>query len=282
MGKASSSKKVARAAGTGGGRTTRTHTPWPYVGLIAVIVVLGVAFTITSRSGYENKLASTTNSNAAVAPTVGGAPWNEAYVVDICGKLSASIKAPTTRTGITTDGNGVIRIAPKVKSAAGKNATLGVFASSVGMKLAANQLQLPGGKDYVSGDDCGSKPAQIFVKQYGFVGDPIGVLQKQDPKSVRLADDALVTIAFVPPADKGSIPAPPAYIQDNLKKIQAASTTTTPTTATTTKGSTATTTKGSTGTTTKGSTGTTTKGSTGTTTKGSTSPTTVATSPSTS
>ena len=49
MGKASSNKKVARAAGTGGGRTHRRQTPWTYFGVIALIVILGVAATISSR-----------------------------------------------------------------------------------------------------------------------------------------------------------------------------------------------------------------------------------------
>ena len=42
MGKASSSKKVARAAGTGGGRTSRGRTPWMYYGIIALVVILGI------------------------------------------------------------------------------------------------------------------------------------------------------------------------------------------------------------------------------------------------
>lgn len=49
MGKASSSKKVARAAGIGGGRVHRRQTPWTYFGVIALIVVLGVVGTVASR-----------------------------------------------------------------------------------------------------------------------------------------------------------------------------------------------------------------------------------------
>jgi len=216
MGKASSSKKVARAAGTGGGRTSRARTPWSFFGVLAVIVVLGVVFTVTSRSAYESSLAGTTAKNAKVAPTVGGTPWLEGYAVDVCGHFEAPISAKSTKTGITTDGNGVIHIAPKVASAAGKNATLGVFAQSVGMVLTADEVKLPGGKAYINGDDCGHLQADLYVKQYPYAGAPKGTLVKQDPATIRLADDALVTIAFVPPSQKDKIPAPPASVQRAL------------------------------------------------------------------
>ncbi|HLH46472.1 MAG TPA: hypothetical protein VKV25_04870, partial [Acidimicrobiales bacterium] len=127
MGKASSNKKVARAAGISGGRTRRGRRPWGFYALLALVVVLGVAFTVTSRNRYESQLAGKTKSNASVAPTVGGTPWNEAYAVDVCGRFAKPLTVTSTKTGLTTAGDGVIRIAPKVKSAAGKNATLGVF-----------------------------------------------------------------------------------------------------------------------------------------------------------
>lgn len=277
MGKASSAKKVARVAGTGGGRIHHKSRSWGYTLAIAVIVVVGVALTYTSRQSYAHKLANTTAANAKVAPTVGGTAWNEGYAVDICGKWQKPIDRPKTRTGISTAGNGVIHIAPKVASAAGKNATLGVFASSVGMTLSGNQIQLPGGKDYVSGAECGSHAAEVFVKQYAFAGAPSGTVLTKNPSSVRLQDQAEVTIAFLPHNDKGKIPAPPSYVGKNLAKVAAASTTTTApaSTSTTTKRSTSTTTKGSTSTTAKASTSTTTKAST---TKGSTSTTTGSTS----
>ena len=241
MGKASSAKKVARVAGTGGSRIHHKNRSWGYTLAIAVIVVVGVALTYTSRQSYVHKLANTTAANAKVAPLVGGTAWNEGYAVDICGKWQKPIDRPKTKTGISTAGNGVVHIAPKVASAAGKNATLGVFATSVGMTLSGNQIQLPGGKDYVSGTDCGSRPAEVFVKQYAFAGAPTGTVLTQNPTSVRLQDQAEVTIAFLPRADKGKISAPPSYVGKNLAKVVAASTTTTTipaSTSTTTKAST--------------------------------------------
>jgi hypothetical protein len=244
MGKASTNKKVARAAGTGGGRTNRSATPWTFFGLIALIAVVGLALTFSSRNRFEQAQNAATDANATVAPTVGGTPWYEGYGVYECGAFVPAIKDPTNALGLTTPGDGVIHIAPKVKAAAGKNATLGEFAKAVGMTLSANQLQVPGGKKYQAGDDCNGKASKIYVKQYAFVG-AVGVLSTQDPKSVRLVDDGLVTIAFVPPADKGSIPAPPAAALAALKKITTPATTTTTTHTTVPAASTATTTAGS-------------------------------------
>lgn len=234
MGKASSSKKVARVAGTGGGRTARSNTPWAFVAVLALVVVLGVAGTVTSRFRYERQLASKTSANAKAAPTVGGTPWNEGYVVDICGHLIAPIKAPVTKSGISTDGNGVIHIAPKVASAAGKNATLGVFASSVGMTLSATQLGVPGAKVYTNGDLCSGKAGTVYVKQYPYAGDPVGTLARANPTGILLADDSLVTLAFVPSSQSSKIPAPPASVQAALKSAVAAASPTTTTAPTTT------------------------------------------------
>ena len=53
MGKASSSKKVARAAGTGGGRTNRGRVPWMYYLALAAVVILGTATVGQSRENGD-------------------------------------------------------------------------------------------------------------------------------------------------------------------------------------------------------------------------------------
>lgn len=252
MGKASSNKKVARAAGTGGGRTSRGRTPWMYFSVIALVVVLGVIGTWSSRDTRLNKI----NGQGDTAPTV-GTTWNEGYAVYACGKFVPAISHAKNPQGITTgNGDGVIHIHPTVKAAAGKNATLGKFASAVGMKLNAAQLQAPGGKLYLDGDSCQGKPGHVYVRQFAYIGDTVGTLQSVDPIDVKLSDQALLTIAFVPDTEKNSIPAPPTYVQNNLKKLAASSTpsttapgtsgTTLPVTGTTTPAAGATTVPGTT------------------------------------
>ena len=236
MGKASSSKKVARAAGIGGGRIRRRQTPWSYFGIIALIVLLGVVGTVVSR----DRRISQINNAGDTAPKVGDV-WNEGYAVYACGKFlpAVSTKSPDPQ-GITTRTAGIIDIAPTTKAAAGKNATLGKFADAVGMKLNAAALQVPGGHLYVDGNTCEGQPGHVYIKQFAYVGDTVGQLYngarnqlpKIDPRQVRLANDALVTIAFVPAPDASRIPAPPAYVNTALTKLQASqsssSTTTVP------------------------------------------------------
>lgn len=262
MGKASSSKKVARAAGISGGRVHRRHTPWGYYGIIALIVILGVVGTVSSRDRRIRQI----NEAGTSAPAV-GTTWYEGYAVYECGKfvdpISIKSKDPD---GITTRTAGIIKIAPTVKSAAGKNATLGKFASAVGMKLNAAELQVPGGKLYQDGDSCEGKPGHVYVRQF-YEGDKVGQLyngdtkhgqlKKLNPTDVPLTNDVLVTIAFVPADKASSIPAPPESVQSALTKLQASTTTTTTTTVpatttTTVASTTSTTSKPTTSTTAKG------------------------------
>lgn len=251
MGKASSNKKVARAAGTGGGRTYRGRTPWSYFGVIALIVVLGIVGTVTSR---DRRLAQI-NSQGNTAPTV-GTTWHEGYAVYACGKFLPFIQHAKDPQGITTNQDGIILIQPKVKSAAGKNATLGKFASAVGMTLNAAEVQLPGGTLYQDGNKCDGKTGHLYVKQFGYVGDTIGQLYngdtkhgqlaKLDPRQIPLQDGVLLTIAFVPSSDASKIPPPPAKVGTALTALlnSSSSPTTTPgTTPTTAPATTSTTTK---------------------------------------
>ncbi len=242
MGKASSSKKVARAAGIGSGKGRRRQTPWGYFAAIAIIVVLGLVGTVTSR----NRLIAQINNAGGTAPTV-GTTWYEGYSVYACGKFLPAVKAPSSNPqGISTAQTDIITIAPKVKAAAGKNATLGKFASAVGMKLNAAELQLPGGHLYLDGNTCEGQPGHVYVKQFAYVGDTVGELYngaknqlpKLDPAAVPLSNGVLITIAFVPSGKASSIPAPPSSVGKALTALQAAAsstaTTTTPAASTAT------------------------------------------------
>jgi len=238
MGKASSSKKVARAAGIGGGRTNRGRVAWGYYSIIGLVVILGIVGTVASRDRRLNQINNQGNS----APTV-GTVWFEGYAVYECGAFVKPILHAKDPQGITTGTppgqavsaatEGIIKVAPTVKSAAGKNATLGVFASAVGMKLNAAELQVPGGKLYQDGDKCGGVTSHVYVKQFAFVGDTTGTLENVDPRNIALQNQVLLTIAFEPASDKNKIPAPPGYVNTNLS-AQAAKTVTPTTTTTTT------------------------------------------------
>ncbi|HLH99224.1 MAG TPA: hypothetical protein VKV06_00450 [Acidimicrobiales bacterium] len=232
MGRASSNKKVARVAGTGGGRTGSSNTPWSYFGLIALIVVVGVALTYTSRQGYINKKHHP-KATAAAAPKV-GTTWYTGLGVYTCGTWQAPIKKTTSPTGLTALGNGVMKISPKTKAVAGHNATLGAWAKAVGLDLTGTSIKLPDGKTYSNGDKCDGKAGTLYVMQFPYVGAAAGTLQTAKAPDVRLANNVLLTVAFVPSSDKGKIPPPPQSVQRALKHTVASATTTTTTTPTTT------------------------------------------------
>ena len=225
MGKASSSKKVARAAGIGGGRVRQRQTPWGYYGIIALIVILGVAGTLASRQRRDSQINSAGNTAPAVGTT-----WHEGYAVYECGKFAPAIstKSPDPE-GITTRTEGVITIAPTVKAAAGKNAVLGKFADAVGMKLNAAVLQVPGGHLYQDGNTCQGKPGHVYVKQFAGPTDTVGQLfnggkgqlPKINPSQVALKDNYMLTIAFVPASEATAIPAPPASVVSAVQSFMA-------------------------------------------------------------
>jgi hypothetical protein len=274
MGKASSSKKVARAAGLGGSRAYGTRPPWGYYLGVLALVLLGVIGVYNSREYRDSKIAAAGGGHPSVNMAT---PWFEGYVVDACGKLLPPIKTNKNPYGITTHGDGVIYTNPTTKSAAGSNATVGKFASAVGMLLNASELEVPGGRLYQAGDTCEGKPGEIFVETWGSPAEPVqdGYLQTKKGSTggredtcnpdcesgVRLENDQLVTIAFLPAPAKHKTPdilQPPAAVIAKVTQLVSSGgvTTTTapaaiPTTSTTTA-KTATTAKG-------GSTGTTAK-----------------------
>ena len=274
MGKASSSKKVARAAGLGGGRAYAKRPAWGYYFGVLVLLVLGVVGVYNGREYRDGKI----NSQGNVAPKVHQSPpWFEGYTIDECGKILPAIKTNKDPYGITTK-NGVISVSPKVKAAAGTNATLGKFASSIGMQLNAGEIETPGGRLWQDGATCEGKPGHVYVMTWASTAElpQNGVLQnaKGEPSSagvpnasgledtcnpdcdsgVLLENDQLVTIAFLPAPKKGStpnIPQPSTAVIGKLNsEVSSGGTTTTaapvvPTTATPT-GETSTTVKTST------------------------------------
>ncbi|MGD0811683.1 MAG: hypothetical protein ABSA91_18535 [Acidimicrobiales bacterium] len=251
MGKASSSKKVARAAGLGGGRAYAKRPAWGYYFGVLVLLVLGVLGVYNSREYRDAAI----NKQGNTAPLVHQKPpWYEGYAIDECGKILAPIKTTKDPYGITTK-DGVISVSPTVKAAAGTNATLGKFASSIGMQLNAGELETPGGRLWQDGATCEGKAGHVYVMTWASPSElpQNGVLQNAkgvpssagvpnaqgledtcDPdcdSGVLLENDQLVTIAFLPAPKKGStpvIPEPSAAIVKALNgQLSSGGTTTT-------------------------------------------------------
>jgi hypothetical protein len=197
-----------------------------YLAILGV-VLLGVAGVVTSR---DRRLTAVAATGRTAPPRVGQDHWHVVYGVYICGKFLPAITDQSDPLGIHTHGDSVIHVHPYVDSAAGKNATLGKFASSVHMILNAGELKVPGGKDYHDRDPCDGKPGLVQVQIFSSPTDTVGVLATVDPRDVPLQNNQMLTIAFMPKGAK--IPPPPADAIYNLQHLSDVATPSTTTSST--------------------------------------------------
>jgi hypothetical protein len=224
MGKASSAKKVARVARTGGGRTRRGQSTswfWPvFVGLVVVLGTAGIVYSKDQRQPDNSRPRAGGSGRA-------GDHWHAAIGFDICGTFAPNISDQTDVSGIHTHGDGVVHVHPFSQVAAGKRATLGVFFKTVKATVSSSEVRLPGQPAKKDGDKCGDKPGQVQVRTWPSRNpDAKPVVFSGDPSDVHPKDGELITIAFVP---KGAeIPRPPSADQlDKLNDLGTTSTTST-------------------------------------------------------
>jgi hypothetical protein len=119
MGKASSSKKVARAARAGGRVSSGQPRSLLFPGVLTLIVVLGLALVVYAR-------------NDRLDDDLDGVPQlgdhiHQAFAVNICGEFEPAIPTFESKIGIHTHADGVIHIHPASQLGVGANATLGRF-----------------------------------------------------------------------------------------------------------------------------------------------------------
>jgi hypothetical protein len=214
MGKASSSKKVARAARAGGRSSGNRQRNLLFPGVIAAIVVLGgglIAFAANDRK-----------SDTAVAPVVDVDHWHAAVGFYVCGEFQPDLPEFESPIGIHTHADGVIHIHPFSSGGAGENATLGAFLDGAGVTLTDTELEI-GDETWKEGDQqCDGKDAELVVAQWKDIEstDEKPALILRDFDSVRFREDGEgFTVAFVP-EDTTDIPKPPSA--SNLAQLGAA------------------------------------------------------------
>ena len=123
MGKASSSKKVARAARAGGRVSSGQPRGLLFPSILTLIVVLGVSLIVYARNERSNE-------------DLGGVPQlsdhiHQALAVNICGTEKPVVPEwEPSPIGIHTHGDGVMHIHPFSQLGVGFNATLGRFIES--------------------------------------------------------------------------------------------------------------------------------------------------------
>ena len=217
MGKASSNKKVARAASTGGGRTARGARPWGWYGAMTAVVLVGSLLIFTSRNERQaasNPLKSEKPRPPAASKNFPGDHWHAAYGIYICDDFVPAIQSDRDPSGIHTHNDGVIHIHPFTRAVSGRNATLGVFADAVDLKVGKDFVQVPGGTRYENGDTCEGQKEKGKLRVWLNGNERPG-----DPKKIRLRDRDLLVIAFAP-SDADVPEDPPSKSQlDNLSDV---------------------------------------------------------------
>jgi hypothetical protein len=225
MGKASSNKKVARAAKAGGGRARAAgerNIFFPTA--LAAVVVLGVLLVVYAR---EERSAV-----ALEAPLAFEDHWHAAYGIYVCDGFVPALPEYTApqNGGNHTHGDGLIHIHPFSPARSGENATLVNWIADAGAvlgggdDLSEDSLGVPGAESYVEGEDTcdgleGDPVVQVAVWDTAFAAaqgeDPDRVVT-EDFGSIRFEDDGMAfTIAFAP--SEADIPAPPSL--DNLAGV---------------------------------------------------------------
>jgi hypothetical protein len=141
------SRRVARAAAAGGGRTYRAQTPVTWYLVLFVICLLGVSLVAYSRYEVLHPLPKVV---AAKTPPTATTEWLAAVAVDACGKFAPSDLPvePVPDEPITSLGNGVVQIDPGLSPQAaefeGTKATLGAYLGLESAEITPNILSFPG------------------------------------------------------------------------------------------------------------------------------------------
>ncbi len=223
MGKASSAKKVARAARAGSSRRIgqRRHLGFPVT--VTVIIVLGVLLVWFARDERE-----------AVAEPQTTDHWHAAYGTYLCDHFADPLTdIGSDALGIHTHGEGIVHIHPFLNSAAGTNAKTGIFFDQVGLDISNDQISLPSGESMAEDDDqCDGEDAIVQVAKWNSAeaaaaGEKPDQIFTDDFRDIRFtADREAFTIAFLP--EGADIPAPESIptLDDLSDVIQAPSSTT--------------------------------------------------------
>lgn len=196
MGRASSSKKVARAAKAAGQPGTSKSLLWPVS--IGLVVLLGIGLIVVSAAGRD--------SSTRAAPILGD-HWHASYGVYACGQFLPPLNdVQPDESGIHSHGDGLMHIHPFSTRYTGEDANIEAFGETTGLELSDDSISVANGGTWANGDDCDGEPGVVQVKVWSGLADEEGRLLESDFAEFAPQDGDLVTIAFLP--DGEDIPLP--------------------------------------------------------------------------
>ncbi len=232
MGKASSAKKVARAARAGGSRRPGQRRAIGFPVLIFLIVALGSSLVLFARSSRD----ANASPRAGVPPPQGeGEHWHAAYGVSECGEFRYNTEGTFLNDvgqdalGIHTHGDGVIHIHPFIDSAGGRNARMRIWFDQVNLEVGDDKVTFPDGTTWQEGEttctvDDEEVPAQIVIARWNDAqdaadGERPSQVFTDDFGSIRFqVDREYYTIALVPEGELEDIPVRPDIVE-NLNNL---------------------------------------------------------------
>ena len=188
-------------------------TAWT-VAIVVIILVFGGLVALQVSSNRESNAGGDPGSGHPWYSTTEHAQdhWHTYLGVNICGEWLESQPQFENDVGIHTHGDGLIHTHPFVPSAAGRNATLGKYASLAGWSMSADSVDAwtgPDSKlDQQSWSDGTVCPFGPYKGQKGqLIWGVDGKVKTGNPSDYHQQDGETVTIAFVP---KGTdLPFPP-------------------------------------------------------------------------
>lgn len=236
MGKASSAKKVARAARAGGSRRPGQRRQLAFPALIAIIVVSGVSLVLFARENREANAAPLSQANEEFDH------WHAALGIYDCdgfvydggegGPFLADLAGDPL--GIHTHGDGVIHIHPFTDAAGGRNARMELFFQDVGVEVTDSTVTFPDGTVWDEAEKtCGegdeAVAGQIVLARWNSAqdaadGERPSELITEDLGDVRFREDReYYTLAFLPESELQDVPVRPDIIAslNNLSDVPA-------------------------------------------------------------
>ena len=160
MGKASSTKKVARAARAGGRVSSGQPRGLLFPGVLVLIVALGVSLVVYARNDRSSQ-------EKGAFPQLGD-HIHTAIGFNVCGQFLNNLPEFAGKVGLHTHGDGLIHVEPASQLGTGSNATLGLFTREATASNPPVDLEISDkgfsymGTKYGEGDSCkGVKDPQL-------------------------------------------------------------------------------------------------------------------------
>lgn len=230
MGKASSAKKVARAARAGGSRRPGQRRAIGFPIVVFVVCALGITLVLVARNDRQ----------VNAAPRAGLDHWHAAYSVAECGEFRPPLAGVVQdRLGIHGHEDGLVHIEPFVDGAAGSNARLSLFLDYAGVTLTDDKVTFADGTTWdESTSECDGEPAQIVAARWidgqdAADGEKPNEVLTEGFDQLRFRNDReAFAIALVPEGDLENIPVRPDIAEALNEATDPPSTTTAPAGAT--------------------------------------------------